>query len=101
MYIFHKQTEHDAWQACKYDFEKNLGTKNGGTAHATIASSASAPPIFTSTSSSNASKLSLAKSLQEAIMTTAGRTEDQFQKIWQNYCDALGNKSPPIVGLRL
>jgi hypothetical protein len=29
--------------------------------------------------------------LKEALTTTAGLTEDRFQKIWQNCCNALGN----------
>jgi hypothetical protein len=40
---------------------------------------------------SSTAKLSLLKSLQAALMTTAGITEDQFNKIWANACNASGN----------
>jgi hypothetical protein len=90
IYVFHKPTEHDAWKARKDDLNKRRGKKTGSNT-APAAASASVPLIVASTVSTNASKLSLAKSLQEALTTTAGLTEDQFQKIWQNCCDALGN----------
>ena len=92
MYVFHKPTEHDAWKARKDELNKKRGKKSSGTTPAPAASSAaSVPSNAASTASTNASKLSLAKSLQEALTTTAGLTEDQFQKIWQNCCDASGN----------
>ncbi len=40
---------------------------------------------------SSASKLSLSKSLQAALVTTASITEDQFKKIWAEACNASGN----------
>jgi len=86
MYVFHKPTEHDAWKARKDVFNKNFGKKNG-----TPTTTPAPAPASASTASTNASKLSLAKSLQEALTTTAGLSEDQFQKIWQNCCDSLGN----------
>ncbi len=39
----------------------------------------------------SAAKLSLSKSLLAALVTTAGITEDQLNKIWANACNALGN----------
>jgi hypothetical protein len=39
----------------------------------------------------NTAKLSLAKSLQEALTTTAGLTKDQFNKIWESSFNASGN----------
>ena len=92
MYIFHKPTEHAAWKARKDELNKKHGKKSSGTS-AAPASSSVVPNSSTAvpTASTNASKLSLAKSLQEALMTTAGLTEDQFQKIWQSCCDASGN----------
>jgi hypothetical protein len=90
MYIFHKPTEHNAWKARKDELNKKRGKKSGtGSTPAVVP--ASVPSNAAATISTNASKLSLAKSLQEALTTTAGLTEDQFQKIWQNCCDALGN----------
>jgi hypothetical protein len=40
---------------------------------------------------SAASKLLLSKSLQMALVTTAGLTEDQFNKIWADARSATGN----------
>ncbi len=37
------------------------------------------------------SKLSLLKSLQSALMTKAGISEDQFKKIWDEACSFSGN----------
>jgi hypothetical protein len=90
MYVFHKPTEHDAWKAHKDELNKKRGKKTGSNT-APAAASTSVPSILASTVSTNASKLSLAKSLQEALTTTAGLTGDQFQKIWQNCCNASGN----------
>ena len=90
MYVFfHKPDKHDVWKACKDEFNKKRGKKNGPTP--TTFASSSSPAAPTSTASTNASKLFLAKSLQEALTTTAGLSEDQFQKIWQSCCDASGN----------
>jgi hypothetical protein len=89
MYVAHKPTEHDAWQACKTALNDHHGRGRRDKAHtpasvtATTAPKASVQP--------NASKLSLAKSLQEAMTTTAGLTKDQFNKIWESCCNALGN----------
>jgi hypothetical protein len=40
---------------------------------------------------SSALKLSLSKSLQAALVTTTGISEDQFNKIWADACSASGN----------
>jgi hypothetical protein len=49
-------------------------------------------PTSSTPNNSSASKLSLSKSLQAALLTTAGIFEDQFNKIWANACSsALGN----------
>ena len=84
MYVFHKPNDHDAWQARKDAYKNGRGKKNGPP-------TTTPAPAPASTASTNASKLSLAKSLQEALTTTAGLSEDQFQKIWQSSCDASGN----------
>jgi hypothetical protein len=96
MYVFHKPTEHDSWKARKDEFNRRRGKKNSppNTTLASASQPASASTVSTNVSkasTANASKLSLAKSLQEALTTTAGLSVDQFQKIWQNCCDALGN----------
>jgi hypothetical protein len=88
MYVLHKPTEHDAWKARKNEFKQYRGKKNGPSTTTPAPAPTSTPA---STPSTNASKLSLAKSLQEALTTTAGLSEDQFQKIWQKCCDSSGN----------
>jgi hypothetical protein len=90
MYVFHKPTEHDAWKARK-DFHDIRHGKKLGSKDTQSTTPASTPSVAASTVSTSASKLSLAKSLQEALTTTARVTEDQFNKIWQNCCDFLGN----------
>jgi hypothetical protein len=39
----------------------------------------------------SALKLSLSKSFQAALVTTAGLSADQFQKIWAETCNESGN----------
>ena len=86
MYITHKPDGHDAWME-----RRNKGRK-GGAAASTGNNSAGKPTTTPSVSNdSSASKLSLSKSLQAALVTTAGITEDQFKKIWADACSASGN----------
>jgi hypothetical protein len=84
MYVFHKPSEHDAWQAKKDPFSKK--TPKEISPASTYAKVASAGSSDTSTA-----KLSLSKSLQAALVTTAGLSEDQFKKIWDDACNASGN----------
>ncbi len=89
MYVAHKPTEHDAWQACKTALNDRRGKDRrdkAPTPASVPATTAPKPSV-----QPNASKLSLAKSLQKALMTTAGLTKDQFNKIWESCCNALGN----------
>jgi len=80
MYVFHKTgAEHDAWRAKKDRFKK------GGPKEPKVPTSA------TGSSDSTAAKLSLSKSLQAALVTTAGLYADQFQKIWADACSESGN----------
>ena len=90
MYVFHKPTEHDTWQARKDAFKKGRGKKDGPPTTTPVTVKKEYASTSTA-STNNASKLSLAKSLQEALTTTAGLSEDQFQKIWKNCCDSSGN----------
>jgi hypothetical protein len=87
MYVTHKPDEHDA--------EKRNKDRKWGTAAAAASTGndpASKPTTTPSISNdSSASKLSLSKSLQAALVTTAGITEDQFKKIWAEACNASGN----------
>jgi hypothetical protein len=90
MYVFHKPMDHDAWKKKRDKFNSR---KMGKVKPTTTDEKPSAgPPSSTpAASTASASKLSLAKSLQEALTTTAGLSEDQFNKIWANSCSALGN----------
>ena len=86
MYVTHKPDGHDAWME-----RRNKGRK-GGAAASTGNNSAGKPTTTPSVSNdSSALKLSLSKSLQAALVTTAGITEDQFKKIWADACSASGN----------
>jgi hypothetical protein len=70
MYVFHKSSEHNAWKAQKDEYNKRRGSKFGSM-DAQGPTSTSVPTAAASTASTNASKLSLAKSLQEVLTTTA------------------------------
>jgi hypothetical protein len=50
-----------------------------------------APTPVSGSTDSSAVKLSLSKSLQAALATTAGLSADQFQKIWAEACNESGN----------
>jgi hypothetical protein len=85
MYNFHKPgAEHDAWHAKKDRFKK------GGPKKHTVTTPKVPTPV-TALTDSSAAKLSLSKSLQAALVTTAGLSADQFQKIWSDACNELGN----------
>jgi hypothetical protein len=88
MYVFHKPSEHDAWKQRKNDYNKKRGKCKSDANIKAPSGPSSVTPVA---SSSSASKLSLAKSLQEALTTMAGLSEDQFNKIWENACNALRN----------
>jgi len=85
MYVFHKTgAEHDAWRAKKDRFKK------GGPKEHTV-TTPKVPTSATGSSDPSAAKLSLSKSLQAALVTTAGLSADQFQKIWADACSESGN----------
>ncbi len=85
MYVFHKPgAEHDAWRTKKDCF------KEGGPKEHTVTTPKVPTPAPRSTDSS-AAKLSLSKSLQAALVTTAGLSADLFQKIWSDACNESGN----------
>ncbi len=83
MYVFHKPSEHDAWRAKKACFGKTFKEISPASTYAKVAS--------TGSSNTSTVKLSLSKSLQAALVTTAGLSEDQFKKIWDDACNASGN----------
>ena len=86
MYVTHKPDGHDDWVA-----KRNKGRKGGATA-STSNRTAGKPATTPSVSNdSSALKLSLSKSLQAALVTTAGISEDQFRKIWAEACSTSGN----------
>ncbi len=88
MYIFHEPTEQDAWKKKRDEF--NARKKGKGKSTTTNEKTPADPPSTTpsAASTASASKISLAKSLQEALTMTAGLSEDQFNKIWANACSA-------------
>jgi hypothetical protein len=86
MYVFHKPTNHDAWLECKTAL--NGWRRKGGKEKATTPASAPTPKLSLTP---DAAKLSLAKSLQEALTMTVGLTDNQFNKIWENCCSASRN----------
>ncbi len=93
--FFHKPgAEHDAWRAKKDCFKK------GGPKEHTV-TTPKVPTSATGSSDPLAAKLSLSKSLQAALVTIAGLSADQFQKIWADACSKLGNEMAPNVGLRV
>jgi hypothetical protein len=86
MYVTHTPDGHESWVE-----RRNKGRKGGAaasTGNDPTGKPASTPSV---SNDSSASKLSLSKSLQAALVTTAGLTEDQFQKIWAEACNASGN----------
>ncbi len=85
MYVFHKLTDHDSWAAKKASYKK----KKGGSTDAKVPNSTT--PAASTLNLHAATKLSLAKSLQEALTTIAGLSKDQFSKIWDKYCNDSGN----------
>ncbi len=93
MYVFHKPIEHDAWQERKSALNGWRGKKGEKEKTTTIipAPALLLPQALKPSSTPSAAKLSLAKSLQEALATTTGLTDDQFTKIWDKCCSASGN----------
>ncbi len=90
MYVFYKPTDHDEWKKKKDFF--NSRVKGNGKPTTTNEKPPAGPPSTTpAASAASTSKLSLAKSLQEALTTTVGLSEDQFNKIWADACNASGN----------
>jgi hypothetical protein len=88
MYDFHKPTEHEAWKKKKDEFNARKKGQGKSAEQNSSACPSTAPPTA---SNASASKLSLAKSLQEALTTKAGLSKDQFNKIWADAGSALGN----------
>jgi hypothetical protein len=83
MYVTHKPDQHDRWVE-----RRTKRNKRASNVALTDGKSKPTPPV---SNDSSASKLSLSKSLQAVLVTTAGISEDQFNKIWADACSALGN----------
>ncbi len=89
MYISHKPQDHEKWRLNK---ERVVNRKKRKANFANSASVTNKKPKSTSVlNNSAASKLSLSKLLQTALVTTAGITESQFNQIWVDACSASGN----------
>jgi hypothetical protein len=75
MYVFHRPTEHNAWKKKKDEFNARKKGKSKSTP--TDKKTPDGPPSTTpaAVSTASASKLSLAKSLQEALTMTARLSE--------------------------
>jgi hypothetical protein len=81
--------DHDEWKK-KREFFNSRKKGNGKPTTTNEKPSAGPPSTTPAASAASASKLSLAKSLQEAL-TMAGLSEEQLNKIWANACNASGN----------
>jgi hypothetical protein len=83
---------HIVWQAQYKKFKKDNALKKGNATPA-LSVTLPSPELSNATKSNigNLSKLSLSKSLQSALMTKAGISQDQFKKIWNHACASLGN----------
>ncbi len=83
MYVTHKPDQHDRWVK-----RRTKGNRRTSSIVSIDGEPKPTPPV---SNDSSASKLSLSKSLQAALVTTAGISENQFNKIWADACSALGN----------
>lgn len=92
MYCTHTPGEgHIKWQERKNGWKKAQKSDNVTGAATSTPAPANAPKPTAPSAASSDSKLALSKSLQAALLTTAGLTQDQFQKIWDDACNASGN----------
>jgi len=90
MYCIHKPgAGHVAWLERKEKYKQAEAAKKGKTIPLSVTLPAS--NVATKSNIGEKLKLSLSKSLQSALMTTAGISEDQFKKIWADACASLGN----------
>jgi hypothetical protein len=91
MYCIHKPgSGHVAWLGRKEKYKQAEAAKKGKiipTPSVTLPAS----NVATKSNIGEKSKLSLLKSLQSALMTTGGISEDQFKKIWADACASLEN----------
>jgi hypothetical protein len=93
MYCMHKPGDgHIAWLAQKTKIKQQHATKKAaGSFTPAIPTSTPSQASTPKSSIGDSAKLTLLKSLQSALMTKAGCSEDQFKKIWDDSCSSLGN----------
>ncbi len=89
MYIALKPEDHERWQKDEDKLMNCRKGRNNSTESAPINEKPKALALVINNSA--ASKLLLSKALQAALVTTAGLTEDQFNKIWADVCSTRGN----------
>ena len=93
MYCMHKPGDgRIVWLPQKDKFKKDVAAKKGNVTLApSVTLPSSTPNAATKSNIGDSLKLSLSKSLQSALMTKAGFSEDAFKKIWDEACASLGN----------
>jgi hypothetical protein len=92
MYCIHKPgAGHTVWLERKEKYKQAEAAKKGKPYIPTPSVTLPASNVAIKSNIGEKSKLSLSKSLQSALMTTAGISEDQFKKIWADACASSGN----------
>ena len=93
MYCIHKPGDgHIAWLARKEKYKQaQAARKDNVTPTPSVTLPSSAPKATHKSNIGDLLKLSLSKSLQSALMSKAGISEDAFEKIWDEACASLGN----------
>jgi hypothetical protein len=93
MYCIHKPGDgHIAWLAQKEKYtQANAAKKGNVTPTPSVTLPSSAPKATPKSNIGDLLKLSLSKSLQSALMSKAGISEDAFKKIWDEVCASSGN----------
>jgi hypothetical protein len=85
IYVTHKSEHHELWK------ERRSKGKRAFISPKSASADAKPKPASIFLNDFSSLKLALSKSLQAALVTTAGITEDQFNKIWTDACSASGN----------
>jgi hypothetical protein len=71
--------------------KRNAMKKGNPTPAPSVTLPSPVPSNATKSNIGDLSTLSFLKSLQSALITKAGLSEDQFKKIWDDACASLGN----------
>jgi hypothetical protein len=99
MYMAHKPQDHEQWLLNNEKVTNHRRGKNNSV-NSSLATNKK-PKSASTIKDSAASKLSHSKSLQDVLVSTAGFSESQFNKIWADACNALGNSMALNVGSRI